>query len=138
MWTRVIAEDHMDNLGDCIDAFYFMGPSDAWSFFSKDVRCVMDGAEDYLARKMVVDPEYRIYFGDIIHGDIRRREFIEYYTFKVGAGFSYGSRDELCIWRTLNAIRVKQRGLGAQIPAFSEGRQLNLLNHGDVLTGYAI
>lgn len=138
MWTRVIAEDSGDNLGECIDALYFMGPSDVRGFFSKDGRCVMDGAEDYLARKMMIDPEYQAYFGDVVHGEIRRKEFIEYYTFRVGAGFSYGSRDEFRIWRTLNVLRVKQKGLGAQIPAFSEGRQLNLLHHGDVFAGYAL
>lgn len=137
MWSRVLIEDDTGNLGDNFDMYYFMGPSDAWSFFSKDESSVFDGVEDYLARKMTLDPEYREYFTDKEHGVSRCNQFIEYYGLKIGAGFSRGSRDELNIWRTLNSLRVKRDGLGAQIPAFSEGHQLNLLDWGDQLTGYS-
>ena len=138
MWTRVLAEDGRDNLGDHIDAIYFMGPSDAWGFFSKDRENVLDGVENYLARKIVLDPEYHEYFSDVTHGALRRTQFIEYYTLKVGAAFSYGSQDELDIWDTLCALRIGERGLPSQIPAFSEGRQLNLLYRGSGRKGYAV
>lgn len=138
MWSRVLIEDDKDNLGDNFDVYYFSGPKDVAGFFSEDGYNIMDAVEDYLARKIVLDEDYDLYFKDREEGAARQRAFVEYYALKVGAGFSAGSRDEYHIWRMLNLMRVKARGIGAQIPAFSEGRQLNLSCMGDAFSGYAV
>lgn len=138
MWSRVLLEDGVDNLGENFSVYYFSGPKDVANFFTKDGYGVMDVVEDYLARKIVLEEDYDVYFKHKKHGTARQRAFVEYYALKVGAGFSAGSRDEFNIWRILNLLRVKAHGVGAQIPAFSEGRQLNLSCMGDAFSGYAV
>lgn len=123
MWTRVILEDDNMNLGERFGAFYFVGPSDVQNFFIRSGGAdLTKGIEEYYARKLTVDPEFR----KMAEADPENFEhnFFRYYAIMAGSYFSRGSNDEYIIWRVLNKLRREQFGIASQIPGYFDGRQL--------------
>ena len=58
-----------------------------------------------------------------------RRDYLRYYALRAGVMASKGSHDEWNILRLLNDRRVKLQpsaGVGGRIPAFFDGRQIDL------------
>ena len=144
MWTRVLVEDEAPPdayRGRRFFAYYFIGPSDYWHFFSDGGRTSLaDGVEAYLARKIETLPDFKNYFSPPFLGDDgnelpdqneewlrRRKEFLAYYTVRAGAAFSRGSHDEWNIWVALNKLRLgdPKMGVGTQIPGFYDGHQVD-------------
>lgn len=127
MWLRILTEDGESNLGGRFDAFYFLGSSDVWNFFTHSGKVnVTYGVEDYFARQFARDPEFRERFGESPHAPTLATDFFRYYTIKASSHFSLGSHDEYNIWRILNELRCEELGLAAQIPGYFDGRQLGL------------
>ncbi len=63
MWTKVLVEDGIDNLGRNFDAFYFLGPTDVFSFFTENgSQSMTSGIQNYFARKMDSDIAFREHF----------------------------------------------------------------------------
>lgn len=155
MWTRVLVEDEspLKSLGDNFGAYYFLGPSDVRSFFTKDgTTSLTAGVEEYFARKFATDPRFREQFTvwkkgpdgkdmvgvlDADEWERRRKNFLRYYTVRASANFSKGSHDEWNIWRLLNRRRLefaertadkREREsfeLGQQIAGYFDGRQID-------------
>lgn len=140
MWTRVLAEDGEGDLGERFSAYYFIGPADYWHFFTQGGRLsVSAGVEEYFARKFALDADFNAFFaGPFLDAagaplpdqrrewDRRRKEFLRYYTVRASAGFSRGSHDEWNIWLELNRLRVKRLGVGAHIPGYFGGQQIDM------------
>ncbi len=135
MWTRVLvedsktgAEDKLLNTGRNFDAFYFIGPTDARSFFTGgDGMTVTAGVEEYFARKFAADPDFRDSYS--VHGivwgaddsaseaskknqaalkvqwEASRKNFFRFYAVRASINFSLGSHDEWNIFRLLNEKR---------------------------------
>lgn len=60
MWTRVLVEDGIDNLGRNFAAFYFLGPSQVQSFFlGNGSTSLTAGIQSYFARKFESDATFR-------------------------------------------------------------------------------
>jgi len=135
-WSRVLVEDGDNNLGGRFDAYYFVGPSDTHGFFTNHgATTVTDGIENYFARKLATNQEFREYF----QNDSVEEKFFKYYSLKAGAHFSLGSHDEYAIWETLNRIRLTDRGITAQIPGYFDGRQIGFgLAESKTAQGYSL
>lgn len=151
MWTKVLVEDGVDNLGRNFDAFYFLGPRDVFSFFTQGGAPTMTaGIEAYFARKYATDAGFRDGFTTpgIAWGTPptvvqpsdprnawsgRRRSFLRFYALRASANFSLGSHDEWAILRLINQGRRKgTRGpgmldgdVGDQLAAFFDGNQVD-------------
>jgi hypothetical protein len=144
MWTRVLAEDGAKNLGDRFSAFYFIGPADIRAFFSHESKHLSSGVESYFAQKYCLDSHFRRYFslpliddkGSVSHDpedvqtmnlEIRKQQFVRFYTVRASAYFSKGSHDEWNIWQKLNAMRIAEAdpyGMGSQIAGYFENIQI--------------
>lgn len=161
MWTRVLVEDAISNLGYEFDAFYFLGPHDVFSFFTEHGSQTMTaGIESYFARKMESDPDFRNAFSDpaISWGAAgndraksnwaqKRSDFLKFYALRASASFSLGSHDEWAIFEAINAGRRKRSaGLGMldgdtgdQLAAFFDGTQVSIgATQTPVSRGYAV
>lgn len=137
MWAKVLVEDKNKNLGDRIDAFYFIGPTDVSEFFGKlGGRTITDGVEEYFARQYARDPQFRKKFDGTEEAE---RDFFKFYTLKAGANFSLGSHDEFNIWHNLNKLRRELLGIKFQIPGYFDGKQIGLGSAEIAISkGYAI
>ncbi len=132
MWTRVLVEDGGGNRGSRFGAYYFIGPSDVWKFFTQGgATSLTAGVEEYFARKFTMDPDFR---KDFSEGDIgkpewekMRKDFFLFYTVRASVNYSMGSHDEWNIWKTLNELRLKheQYGHGSQIAGYFDGKQID-------------
>jgi len=155
MWTRVLVEDGGRNLGERISAFYFMGPSDCRQFFTEGgQKSVASGVEAYFARKFTFSPAFRKQFSEpfldaegkpvpdqAAEAELRRKDFLRYYTIRGSAAFSRGSHDEWNLWVALNKLRLAdpKLGVGQQIPGFFDGNQVDLATAESRTTaGYAL
>lgn len=156
MWTRVLVEDHYlsdppgrqrrgRHLGGLFDAYYFLGPSDVCEFFQPDRGgSLARSVEEYFARRHSTDPDFWLEFettagngearrldltdpADARLWETRRKEFIRYYTLRVGVPYSLGGHDEWNIFVRLNRARVAdaQYGAGEQLAGFFAGRPLS-------------
>lgn len=151
MWTKVLVEDSVDNLGGNFDAFYFLGPRDVFSFFSFNQSISLTaGIDAYFARKFSTDSDFRDHFSDpkIAWGsppaspptpDPRaawtklRTDFLRFYGLRASANFSLGSHDEWSIFRLINAGRRKKTAtpdmlggdVGEQLAGFFDGGQVD-------------
>jgi hypothetical protein len=137
MWTTVLVENgvrignrdvrpDLVNTGQSFDAFYFLGPRDAHSFFLTEGETLTAGIQAYFARKFASDADFREEYSDpepswarlgartALNEDayrlrdrwtIKRLDFFRYYSLKASANFSLGSHDEWLIFRALNALR---------------------------------
>jgi hypothetical protein len=164
MWTRVLVEDSVGNLGRNFDAFYFLGPRDVFSFFTQGGALTMTaGIEAYFARKFATDVAFRdgftmpgISWGDPqqaatspdsrIAWSERRRSFLRFYALRASANFSLGSHDEWAIFRLINQGRRKLSAgpgmldgdVGDQLAAFFDGSQIDMASSEATLSrGYA-
>ncbi|MDY0747989.1 hypothetical protein SNE35_26045 [Paucibacter sp. R3-3] len=158
MWTRVLVEnDPIDsapvNTGQCIDAFYFVGPSDVQSFFLSQGETLTAGIEAYFARKFATDLQFRKDYSvepQKVTGldtdpdaklaaqakaqadadaewSRRRRAFMRYYGLRASADFSVGSHDEWNIVRLLNRRRLEVSQVTARdgyLPGGDVGEQI--------------
>ena len=140
MWTKVLVGDDADNLGNRFDAFYFIGPVDVWNFFTNSGNTDLTrGVEDYFARKIATNAEFRSCFGEARKIDDAEREFFKFYTLKAGAHFSLGSHDEYNIWQIHNVLRRREIRPLASIPGYFDGRQIGLgAAETELSPGYAI
>lgn len=151
MWTKVLVEDDGRNVGRNFDAYYFVGPSDVHSFFSKDDSTTLTAAvELYFAQKFATDAVFRDVFSAVgaewgtpapqaqavaARADWKkqRAEFLKFYSLKASVNFSLGSHDEWAIFRLLNSRRRDQSrtvamldgDVGDQLAGFFDGRQLD-------------
>jgi hypothetical protein len=156
MWTKVLVEDGKDNLGRNFDAFYFLGPRDVYSFFSRDGAMTLTaGIETYFARKLSIDSSFcdayssaKIEWGsspasaaqkkaaEQLRSDWtgKRLDFLRFYGLRASANFSLGSHDEWEIFRLINAGRRKKSAnpkmiggdAGDQVVGFFDGNQVDL------------
>jgi hypothetical protein len=165
MWTKILVEDGIDNLGRNFDAYYFIGPRDVLSFFSQDETLTLtSGIEAYFSRKFEADPSFRDEFsipgiewgnpsGDSIAAELRERwskkrfAFLRYYGLRASANFSLGSHDEWAILRLLNSERRRNTtsqkladgDTGDQIAAYFDGIQVDpSASQAPLSRGYAI
>ena len=140
MWAKVLIGDSEKNLGNRFDAFYFVGPADTWNFFTNSgTTDLTRGVEDYFARKIATNAEFRSCFGEAKEMEDTEKEFFRFYTLKAGAHFSLGSHDEYNIWRTLNVIRGQELGPLSYLPAYFDGRQIGLgMAETSLTPGYAL
>jgi hypothetical protein len=165
MWTKVLVEDDVDNLGRYFDAFYFLGPRDVYSFFTQNETLTLtSGIEAYFARKFEADEAFRDQYSvpEIVWGKPsdavrldkarsewarRRLEFRRFYGLRASANFSLGSHDEWAILRLINEGRRKkttQPGLtdgdvGDQVAAFFDGIQVDpSASQAALSRGYAV
>jgi hypothetical protein len=163
MWTKVLVEDGGNNLGESFDAYYFLGPRDVHSFFSKgETLTLTAGVEAYFARKYATDSSFRDSFSipGITWGapsaataaprkdwTKRRKEFLRYYGLRASANYSFGSHDEWAIFRLLNAQRRKRTAgpgmldgdVSNQIAGFFDGVQVDpASSEGGLSRGYAV
>ena len=147
MWTRVLVEDGGENHGRRWDAIYFLGPGDVRDFFTEGgSRTWTAGVEEYFARKLTMNRDFREYFeppfyaaaGNRLSRGSERQEwqrlrdaFFRYYTVRGGVNFSLGSHDEWNIWRLLNERRraASAHGVSEQIAGFFEDAQLDPAAH---------
>lgn len=164
MWTKVLVEDGGDNLGRNFDAFYFLGPRDVFSFFTKHESSTLTaGIESYFAQKFATHASFcdafsvpGIDWGDAnqSHGTpnrrdawvAKRKEFIRFYGLRASANFSLGCHDEWNILRLVNQGRRKKSAgpgkrdgdVGDQLAAFFDGSQVDPASSESVLSrGYA-
>lgn len=137
MWTTILAGndkrvgfrdvgEKMVNTGQFFDAFYFIGPRDAQSFFLGEGTTITAGIQAYLARKFATDPDFRQEYtrpnpswtplgprSAMNEDDYRLRDqwsqsrvdFMRFYGLRASAAFSLGCHDEWIILRELNALR---------------------------------
>ncbi|EIM31161.1 hypothetical protein [Microvirga lotononidis] len=148
MWTKVLVEDGANNLGHNFDAFYFLGPTDVFSFFTENgSQSMTAGIQNYFARKMDCDIEFRKQFavpeidfgasarsGAQDHWTQLRFDFLRFYGLRASANFSLGSHDEWQILRLINEGRRKETtsptmldgDVGQQIAAFFDGNQVSM------------
>jgi hypothetical protein len=165
MWTRVLVEDHYldhqarrnKSLGGLFSAYYFLAPLDVQDFFSKGGATTLTaGIEDYFARKLAIDPDFRDHFkapfqnedGEALTGLVekqewerRRKEFFRFYSVRASANFSKGCHDEWNIWVELNRRRLLDQdyGPGEQIAGFFDGVQVNpAASEAPISEGYAV
>lgn len=165
MWTKVLIEDGVNNLGRNFDAFYFLGPRDVFSFFSQNESLTLtSGIEAYFARKFTTDASFCDSFSNpsIIWGrppsmvtktDRRsiwtkqRIDFLRFYGLRASANFSLGSHDEWEIFRLINAGRRKKSSgpgmldgdVGDQLAAFFDGIQVDpSASQANLSRGYAV
>ena len=166
MWTQVLVEDGVDNLGRNFDAFYFLGPRDVYSFFSQDETLTLtSGIEAYFSRKFEGDESFRNAFSvpgitwgsDAVPAseqDLRklwtkkRLDFLRFYGLRASANFSLGSHDEWAILRLINAGRRKKTiappdmldgDTGDQLAAFFDGIQVDpSASQAPLSRGYAV
>jgi hypothetical protein len=151
MWTKVLVEDGGDNLGRNFDAFYFLGPRDVLSFFTRrETLTLTAGIEDYFSRKFATDASFRDTFSipgipwgapsptgptpDPRQAWVKQRlAFLRFYGLRASANFSLGSHDEWAILRLINAGRRKRSvtpdmldgDVGDQVAAFFDGNQVD-------------
>lgn len=165
MWTQVLVEDGVDNLGRNFDSFYFLGPRDVFSFFSQgETLTLTSGIEAYFGRKFETDDSFRDAFSvpHITWGKIpstpptpnprsawirQRKDFLRFYGLRASANFSLGSHDEWAILRLINAGRRKKSeapnqldgDVGDQLAAFFDGIQVDPAgSQAAVSRGYAV
>jgi len=164
MWTKVLVEDGVDNLGRNFDAFYFLGPTDVFSFFTENgSQSMTAGIQNYFARKMDADLSFRERFSvpEIDWGTTPkpgapdpttvwtrlRSDFLRYYGLRASANFSLGSHDEWAILRLINQGRRKKTAgaaqldgdVGDQVAAFFDGKQVSLsATETPISRGYAV
>lgn len=165
MWTKVLVEDGGDNLGRNFDAFYFLGPSDVFSFFTQSKSLTLTaGIDEYFARKFSTDASFRdtfsipnIKWGDASQPppgpDLRkawiklRTDFLRFYGLRASANFSLGSHDEWAIFRLINEGRrakSAQPGMldgdvGDQVAGYFDGNQVDPSSSEAKLSrGYAV
>jgi hypothetical protein len=137
MWTTVLVEngnavgfrpiaDTFGDTGQYFDAFYFIGPRDAQSFFLTEGETLTAGIQAYFARKFATDPDFREEFSDpnpdwhrlgprtalnreqyrLRDGwNYKRLDFFRYYGLRASANYSLGSHDEWLIFCNINALR---------------------------------
>jgi hypothetical protein len=151
MWIKVLVEDGKLNLGYNFDAFYFLGPRDVFSFFSRSGSLTLTaGIEAYFARKFATDALFRDTFSNeaikwgapppgtsTSDGRVawtnQRIDFLRFYGLRASANFSLGSHDEWEIFRLINAGRRKRSAtpdmlggdVGDQLPGFFDGTQVD-------------
>jgi hypothetical protein len=159
MWTTVLVKNdtqvgtrHVEasyvNSGQYFDAFYFIGPKDAQSFFTDSGETLTAGIQEYFSRKFAIDSDFRDHFsipgikwqallpGEVLSENQKklrnewenmRSDFFRYYALKASVNFSLGSHDEWLIFKTLNAIRrEKSNGdVGVQIAGYFDGGQID-------------
>lgn len=164
MWTQVLVEDGVGNLGRNFDAFYFLGPRNVFEFFTADDgQTLTAGIESYFARKFATDGSFRDGFsqaganwGQGAAGapsaareawSRQRTDFLRFYGLKASVNFSLGSHDELAILRLLNSARRKASvtaqmsdgDVGDQVAAYFDGTQIDPASTEAVLSrGYAV
>lgn len=165
MWTKVLVEDGIDNLGRNFDAFYFVGPRDVFSFFTQGESLTLTaGIDAYFARKFATDASFRDAFSipTIDWGDAeqsstgtearkawteRRTDFLRFYALRASANFSLGSHDEWAIFRLINEARRKKTAqlgmldgdVGDQIAGYFDGNQVDpSSSEGKLSRGYAV
>ena len=160
MWTRVLVEDDKTggvHLGRRFAAFYFLGAEDVRTFFLQHgASNLTTGIQEYFARKLATDMEFRTYFlgpfsdaagvpltgaAAVARADQLRNEFFLYYGVRASVNYSRGSHDEWNIWQKLNDTRRKQPtiGIGDQIAGFFAGEQVPpSATEQPVSPGYAI
>jgi hypothetical protein len=145
MWSKLLIEDERDNLGGVFDMYYFLGPSDIHSFFSAGGSITVTAAvEEFFARKVAMDPEFRRHFFPPFYDrngqpmpsyeegrewEARRREFFRFYTVRASSVYSKGCHDIWNIWRMINQRRAEKFGIEALIPGYYEGNQLDPSAH---------
>jgi hypothetical protein len=149
MWVKVLVEDdryrdgpgaekpkQRQSCGGMFDAFYFLGPTDVWSFFAADRDAsITELVESYFARKYATDIEFRREFdtrsasqdGSDRVWEQPRKEFFRYYALRASAAYSLGSHDE---WNTLVRLNATRRqspayGPGEEIACYFDGRQVS-------------
>jgi hypothetical protein len=165
MWTKVLVEDGADNLGGYFDAFYFIGPSDVFSFFSHNESLSLTaGIDAYFARKFATDAAFRdeysvpnIDWGALPQAppaaDARRSwmkkriDFLRFYGLRASVNFSLGSHDEWAIFRLINAGRrqrsatpgMRDGDVGEQVSGFFDGHQVEpSASEASLSRGYAV
>lgn len=165
MWTKVLVEDDVDNLGRNFDAFYFLGPSDVFSFFTESgSQSMTAGIQAYFARRFVSEASFRDSFSipGIDWGKPKpasepdperdawgqqRANFLRFYGLRASANFSLGSHDEWAILRLVNEGRRKKSAtatmldgdVGQQMAAFFDGKQVSLsATEVPISKGYAV
>lgn len=157
------------NTGQNFDAFYFIGPSDVHAMFLAQGETVTSGIHEYFSRKISQDPDFRDAYSirgldwwprpddapltaqeaeDRNRWQLLRNDFFRYYALRASANYSLGSHDEWLILQKLNAIRRDRRarfearevgGIGDQIAAFFDGRQVDLASTETPLSkGYSL
>jgi hypothetical protein len=141
MWTTVLAGD--DGLGSDFDFYYFLGPSDVREFFTEGgAKTITAGVEEYFARKTTIDLDFQAHFCSEegpVAADKLRQEFFRFYACRASAAFSKGCHDEWNILVLINERRLEASGIGEQIPAFFEGRQVDPASAATpIMRGYAI
>ena len=165
MWTKVLVEDGIDNLGRNFDTFYFLGPRDVHSFFSLNETITLTaGIDAYFARKFASEASFRDAFSipsitwgaapnppstpDPRHAwDQQRIDFLRFYSIRASANFSLGSHDEWAILRLINEGRRKKStapglldgDVGDQLAAFFDGIQVDpSASQASLSRGYAV
>jgi hypothetical protein len=164
MWTKVLVEDGVDNLGRNFDAFYFLGPQDVFSFFTqKESLTLTSGVDDYFARKFATDVSFRDTFsipginwgnpnqpaGANLRKDwtMLRTDFLRFYALRASANFSLGSHDEWAIFRLINEERRKKSAkpgmlggdVGDQVAGYFDGNQVDpSSSEAQLSPGYAV
>jgi ketosteroid isomerase-like protein len=137
MWTTVLAMNGTNvagrkvaqtfiNTGQFFDAFYFIGPRDVQEFFGTAGETLTSGIQEYFARKLATDSDFRDFFS--VDGidwhrlkpnehlpstqvalrdewQDMRSDFFRYYAVRASVNFSLGSHDEWLIFKALNDRR---------------------------------
>ncbi|MDP9096705.1 MAG: hypothetical protein M3N26_09185 [Pseudomonadota bacterium] len=164
MWTKVLVEDDVDNLGRYFDAFYFLGPRDVHNFFSRgDTVTLTMGVDTYFARRIATDAAFNDAYSvaNILWGNPSgssaaqdraswtkmRLEFMRFYGLRASANFSLGSHDEWEIFRLINEGRRTKSAstamlggdTGDQIAGFFDGVQVDpASSQNRISPGYAV
>jgi len=172
MWTRLLVENNEQpkapkNSGQSFDAFYFLGPGDVHTFFTRGGDSLTAGIQAYFARRFANDPDFCDAFSvpginwgtkppidpmapeNLNRSDWERRrfEFLRFYGVRASVNFSLGSHDEWSIFRLINKRRrLADSGpgkldgdVGVQTAGFFDGRQIDPASTEAPLTrGYAL
>lgn len=142
MWTRVLVEDAEGNYGDRFDAYYFLGPQDTREFFAAGSgERMTTSIEEYFASRVTTDPDFRKRFSpeNDEEWERLRKDFVRFYGLRAGTAFSKGAHDEWNILVSLNQRRLEKRGIGSQIAAYFDGKQVDPgAAEAPVFPGYAM